>query len=267
MQFPAWASKGVHTFHSDFPSSCLRKGFLTSQRIESEQQFTVLRGCNLIVKSLGGHTLLGRTTVLADIYKLEYFRNKQSPFLILKTVVRPGNMEPRVRCCMIPVRWRDGGSLPRRHALSRWPLPSRPPCYFENSKWSGRCHFCCGCVSYFPNANLTGIQSISNAGCPPSALLFFLSLSGSVLVHTTSLALLAFVFEPPDFDASTITARDFIGTIYILQIYHSLLLFLFPPFHPGRKDGCWHILNVLQAPSWERLWRSVGLVLGMPFIC
>lgn len=147
----------MHAFRSDFPSSYFRRGFLTSQRIESKQQFNVPPGCNLIVHKPGRARLSGHTTVLADIYKLEYFRDKQSLLLILKTVVRSGDMEPAVWCCMITVRWRASGSPPGATCPVQLTPPPPPPYYFENSRWSGKMPFLLWLCSFFPNAKITGI--------------------------------------------------------------------------------------------------------------
>ena len=46
------------------------------------------------------------TIGLANIGKLEYFRNKQSLLLILQRVLRSGNAGPFILCHMMTVRWR-----------------------------------------------------------------------------------------------------------------------------------------------------------------
>ena len=86
-------------------------------------------------------------------------------------------------------------------------------------------------------------MSLSSICC----ILFVVVVLGVVcLLILLAWLLLAFEFEPADFDAFSITAQNFIHGYPLKILPLSLLLFFL--FYSRRKDRYWYILNIFQAP-------------------
>lgn len=75
--------------------------------------------------------------------------------------------------------------------------------------------------------------------------------------------LLPFEFESCDFDVSTITAGNLTHG-YIVMILSSPSPPHFSSFTSNKER--WMLTHIFQAPSWEPLYRSAGLIPGIIFI-
>lgn len=116
------------------------------------------------------------TIGLANIGKMEYFRNQQSLLLILQRVLRSGNAGPFILCHMMTVRWR-AVAAPLEGALP-FPAESRPhhlPLLQEPKVEWQEAIFLVGvqlCVFYHDNRYLKHFYCLATVCC----ILFSLSL-------------------------------------------------------------------------------------------
>lgn len=174
-------------------------------------------------------------------WRTKYFRNKQSLLFILTKTRSSGSiacsLALHANCRAQSSDRPSGGAI---HTLSSQPLS--PPSFTTSEElkveWQGA--FLLWACSYLTSTTV-GIRSFSNV------IPFPLPLGCPYLFILLGWFLLAFEFETPDADVSTITGRNFFFLAIYWRSYHFLLLFSL--FHPRRKDRCWYILYILQSPN------------------
>lgn len=156
--------------------------------------------------------------------ELEYFRNKQSLLLILQGVLRSGSPGPLLLCCMMTVKRRV--VVARREGACSFQLGPVLIIFHgsKNPRWSRKMPFLLRVCSYLSSTMKTGTWSISNVSVQYLLYSFSLFMWVVCLLILLAWLLLAFEFEPADFDAFSITARNIIHG-YPLKILPSPLLF------------------------------------------